>query len=373
MNEFEYKKVSLDKIQVVLRSDEEVKSEKLKGTGLYNSNSIDHILIDGEPVAPTSRFWNSLFSRFGIGNSFFSLFSHDEVFKRISERTHDNTIKVCVDKSDPNYPKLLSAVGDSKPVIIYDDLLDILKQSSSEKIVYSKGIVKSVHVPRMNSSEFEVGGDNFVNRFEMHTPIDGYGNPNFYLSMMRLICSNGMTGFAKEFQSTLKLGTGSDDIAYTLNRAIDGFSNESGFARLRERFKSATKSWGSFREYNSLYSLLLNIQLDDNVSPEKRKSISRDLDILAGRPYEKFGIASNSFSEKRLRQLPIECKVYEMLNFATEVATHNVSEEGNRRLQAWCGSLLTSEYDLEDSCEKFGDWRSFFVRDNAQQFDDYKA
>ena len=57
----------------------------------------------------------------------------------------------------------------------------------------------------------------------------------------------------------------------------------------------------------------------------------------------------------------MDCKVYDLLNFASEVATHHADNYGARSSQAWLGSLVSSEYDLENSCDSFGDFRDFFI------------
>jgi hypothetical protein len=45
---------------------------------------VDKVLVQDEPLKPTSRFWVSLFSRYGFNQAFFKYFDHSEVFDRIS-------------------------------------------------------------------------------------------------------------------------------------------------------------------------------------------------------------------------------------------------------------------------------------------------
>ena len=41
-----------------------------------------------------------------------------------------------------------------------------------------------------------------------------------------------------------------------------------------------------------------------------------------------YGLANlDTLSPKRQRTLPVDCKVYDLLNFATEIATHHASTE----------------------------------------------
>jgi hypothetical protein len=54
----------------------------------------------------------------------------------------------------------------------------------------------------------------------------------------------------------------------------------------------------------------------------------------------------DALSAKRQRTLPAACRVYDLLNFASEVATLHATEMGNRLVQAFIGDLISGEYDL---------------------------
>src|SRR5690242_21369888 len=45
----------------------------------------------------------------------------------------------------------------------------------------------------------------------------------------------------------------------------------------------------------------------------------------------------DALSAKRQRTLPARCKVYDLLNFASEVATHHATPAGERGLQGFVG------------------------------------
>lgn len=374
---FEYKSVPLRKIKVDLTDVNELSKDERAvsqgGSYLHGGKAVKAIVIDDEPIVPTDRFWYSLYARFNLNKSFFKFFSHQEVFDRIVDREKESSVRVCIERTG-NDSRLLAATGLNKPVIIYDDLLEVLDTigMDSSSVKYANGVVVSEHEPRMGGGEFQVGGDQFKNKFVMHAPVDGYGNPNFYLSLLRLICSNGMVGFARAFQSTLRLGSGSDNIRYTLQRALDGFTNEEGYAQIRDRFEAGTRSWASLREQQDLYSLLLRLQNDPKVGAERARDIRSKYEDVTGRPIERYFQDPNMFSDKRRRTLPVECKVYDMINFATEVATHEVSESTARSLHAWVGGMLSTEFDLEGSCDAFDDWRDFFLRENREKFEQEK-
>ena len=371
MLEIEYKNINIGDLKFEI-SDSNNRRNRLQM--LYGGNAIESIIVDGEHIEPTGRFFESLYSKFGINKSFFKYFDHTEVFKRIADKNNQN-IRLCIEKIDGK-KRLLAATGLNKPIIVYDDLMDIINPFNSDKINYSNGIVSSTHNPR-NQCDFNIGGDKFSNKFVMCTPIDGYGQPNIFLSLLRYVCSNGAIGFANAFKTSLQLGSGSDSITYTLKRALETFSNDEGYSQLRDRFETAMKSWASIREQQELYKIILKLQNDD-VLKQKANNIAGfkkdELDVslanalmksygrVTGDPFELYKISDpNLMSQKKQRTLPVSCRVYDIINFATELASHHVSEYNSRYLQAWVGKMLSNDFDLEDSCDQFDDWRSLFL------------
>jgi len=384
---FEYRTLPISELQFDIQTESEAKAAKtLKEGGIVRGGgSVKSVLVDGDPVAPSARFWSSLYSRFNINKAFFRFFDHSEVFDRIAQREANPQIRVTVERDlITGAGKLLAATGTNKPVIIHDDLIEILEQFSiSGEIGYDNGVITTTHTPKIGRSEFNIGPDRFSNKFVLHAPIDGFGTPNFYLSMLRKICSNGMIGWAKAFKTSLQLGSGQDDIHFALERALDGFTNDEGFAKMRDRFATAQQSWASLREQQELYNLLIQIQndpqlasgiglgqvkggplsgIDVNEWKESPSSILRAFEGMTGTPFDIYFRNPNVMSGKRQRTLPVQCKVYDMINFATEIATHHVSEASSRKLQAWVGEMLSAEYDLEDSCQQFTDFRDMFLQ-----------
>lgn len=389
---FEYKTITLKDLQLEVAMPKDVEPAvlyALKETGgsmpAHGGKMVTKVIVDGEPFTPSGRFWSSLYSRFQINNAFFKFFDHQEVFQRITEVEKNDKIRVTIERNrDTGDSRLLAATGLNKPVVVYDDFLDILQKFQTDPggVRYHNGVVVSTHSPRIGQSEFKIGGDQFTNKYELHCPVDGYGTPSVYLSLLRWICSNGAVGFAKAFQTTLALGSGSDNVTYTLQRALDSFTNDEGYALMRGRFELAAHSWASIREHQSLYRVLLGLQNDPifrETAKDWRKADSNDLamspgnalmkayDRYLGDPFKIYNNDPNLMSAKRQRSLPMSCKVYDLFNFATELATHHVSERGARQLQAWVGEMLSNDYDLEESCDHFSDWRDLFLQDLRQQ------
>jgi hypothetical protein len=368
-------------------SDLQVQTEEDPKSG---KKVVTNVMVLDEPVAPTERFWTSLFARYGFNSAFFKYFDHAEVFLRISQKESNDRMRICIERDDEGKGTLLGVSNPNKPIVVFDELMELLDRYAGEKITYHNGIVESTHVPRIGGNHFEVGGDDFANRFLLATPIDGYGSPNIYLSLLRIICENGVVGYTKAFRSQLALGKGDDDVGPSLTRALDGFNNDEGFAALRLRLESAAQSWLSVYEANTLYKSLVRLHhnkaIEDagGMTPAGARNIGRllattldgerDTDETIGSPLIKayhrmtgdtsrlYGLANlDALSVKRQRTLPVRCTVYDAINFATEVSSHYATPSGQRSLQGWIGSLVTEEYDMEGTKEKFGNFADFHV------------
>lgn len=337
---------------------------------LENDKPQVRMLVDGEPCQTSKRFWTSLQIRFGFSSNIFNYFSHQEVFKRISKVAANDRIRWGIERNGEEAPKLLAVTNPRSPYMPLEGLMELLQRHGIQDIDYHDGVVTSYHSPRFGAGNFAIAGDDFQNKYLMHTPVDGYGKPAVYLSLLRIVCSNGAVARTPVFRSELSLGRGGTGVEYALVRALEGFNNEEGYAALRQRFESATRSWASVHEANRVYRSLVRTHHDhglpgglvvkggDGASEPLLPSFHR----LTGDISEIYGMANlDSLSVKRQRTLPVACKVYDLLNFASEVSTHHANEHGRRRLQATIGELIGGEYDLEGSSEAFSDWKDFFI------------
>lgn len=377
---FEYSYVPINDLVVETTEDPKTGKEKVK-----------HILVQDEPIQDSMRFWSSLSARYQFNKNVFSLFTHAEVFDRISERRSNDRIRVCIERSKDTkgrpVNRLLAVSSPTKPLVVHDELMTMLERYDGQNITYTDGIVESTHTPRMGGTKFEVLGDQFENRFIMSTPIDGYGVPNIYLSLLRLICENGVIGYSRTFRSTLPLGKGNDDVSPSITRALEGFNNDEGFSAIRQRIEAAGKSWLSVYEMSQLQNLITKLHSDrllsagdvaikgTRISGYLKGNRKEDAEVsvvgsplltayrrMTGDPCRAYGLANlDSLNPKRQRTLPVDCTVYDAINFATEVATHYAGPEGARKLQAFVGTTLSDEYDMEGTKDKFGDFADFLV------------
>lgn len=366
---FDYKYLSVNELQVKTKED--------RKTGRQVA---DHIAIHDEPNQISDRFWHSLMARFGFGKGIFNYFDYSEVFERISARNSNDRLRVCVEKDDKGGNKLLGVSNPNSPVVLHDELMEMLEKYEGENVRYHDGIIESTHVPRVTNN-FDVGGDMFSNRFTMSVPIDGYGQPSTYLSLLRQVCSNGMIGLAPAFRTTLALGKGNNaDVRYTIARTLDSFNHDEGFACLRQRMEAATQSWLSVNEQLTLYKTLVQlhnngeVEVSDKTLSEtpdiakwaggesKTSPLVRSFNNMTGDVTELYGLANmDALSIKRQRTLPVRCSVYDAINFATEVSTHYAKPSGARRLNGWVGTLISDEYDMENTKDQFADFADFHV------------
>jgi hypothetical protein len=366
---------------------------------------VKSVLVKDEPLQASDRFWTSLFARYGFNKAFFKYFSHSETFERISNVEQADRMRLCIERRTDSAGKLTSTLmavsNPTKPIVQHEELMEALESYNGQSVDYANGEVYSTHAPRVGAANFDICGDTFSNRFVMATPIDGYGSPNFYLSLLRQICSNGMIGYAKAFRSSLNLGKGHDDVMPTITRALDGFGNDEGFAALRQRMESATESWASVHETTTLYKLLIKLHnskgltgidrqlakgknISDWLEDSRQSGVSQtELDEeeagigspivsafhrMTGDTNHLYGLANlDALSQKRQRTLPVRCTVYDTINFATEVATHYAVPAASRQLNAWVGGLISSEYDMEGTKEKFEDFADFHIDAKVKQ------
>jgi len=380
-----------------------LRSFKIEEIGL--KGRVSCLSVEGRKFQPTSRFWTSLcstYSTHGLSTRVFKLFSHAEVLQRLTDVLggDDNArVRYAFENLDPTPGHLLAVTLPAKPVISYERIQETLGRYNALSVEYGTGIVRSTHTPN-HMSDFEIAGDGFAHQYVMETPIDGFGSPLIYLSLLRQVCSNGMIGYSRAFRSEISLGRGDTknaDILYSLERALDSFSNEEGYAALRQRFEVATKSWASIAECNRVYKVLVAMasygmflteaatgaklvdrmaarrtaaignslgsdgasELSNGATPASIK-IMRAYSALTGDLCSIYGLTHlDALSRKKMQQLPARCSMYDLLNLTTEVATHYCTDKHGRLLQAEVGNFVSNEFDLEGSMAskaEFTDW-----------------
>jgi hypothetical protein len=369
-----------------------IKIEEVDSRGVVSCLSIGE-----RKFHPTSRFWTSLcstYSTHGLSTKVFKLFKHHEVLQRLTDVLGGDDrarIRYTFEDKGDTPGNILAITLPSKPVIAYEQIGETLQRYNALSVEYGNGIMRSTHTPN-HMQDFKIAGDGFAHQYVMETPIDGFGNPLIYLSLMRQVCSNGMIGYSRVFRTEISLGRGdaaNANLMFSLERALDSYSNEDGYAALRNRFETATKSWASIAECNRVYKVLAAMAqkglilkdpaagaklvermakrreavcgeaVTNDASPTVVR-IMRAYSALSGDLCSIYGLTHlDALSRKKMAQLPAKCSMYDLLNFTTEVATHYCDEKSGRLLQAEVGNFVSSEFDLENSMTtktQFDDW-----------------
>jgi hypothetical protein len=378
-----------------------LRSIKIEEVG--ENGAVTALSIEDRKFLPTSRFWTSLcstYSTHGLSTKVFKLFSHQEVLQRLTDVLGGDDkarIRFTFEDKGTAPGNILAVTLPSKPVIPYERIAETLSRYNALSLDYSGGIVRSTHTPN-HMADFKIAGDGFAHQYVLETPIDGFGSPLIYLSLLRQVCSNGMIGYSRAFRSEISMGRGDNqnaNVIFSLERALDSFSNEDGYAALRSRFETATNSWASIAECNRVYKVLAKMaekgmflqKPSDGAKLVNRFAVRREavIGVNPGTPEgSEASVASvrimrayagmtgdlcsiyglthlDALSRKKMAQLPAHCSMYDLLNFTTEIATHHCAEKEGRLLQAEVGNFVSSEFDLEgsktDSCKpQFTDW-----------------
>lgn len=362
---FTYGIAKMKEIQVI--SDKEGKAKQINFPG-------------GATGKPTKRMWASWQKRFHLKTDMFKLFTHSEVFERISKHYPNDKIRYAIeettDAAGNKFPPRVSGMSDphKTPIVKLNDLLTILDETDNKDtgegvVSYSNGIIRSRHIPRDNPS-FTIHGDLFENRFYVDTPIDGVGKPMAYVGLLREICTNGVIGYAPSFRSEITMGKKNDSVEFALRRMLSTFNNPEGFDGIRNMFEQSAKAFASVNEAVKLQKAVLKVHGSGNLKKEAGKLIinssSSDEKIemgetpimrkfmeLTGGMNKLYATANiDTIPLKKQRLLPAgNCRVYDLLNFASEVATKFCLPAGARILHAWVGKTISQDFDLHGSGE----------------------
>lgn len=316
--------------------------------------------IDGEHCRVSGRFWKSVFARYRFGASTFRYFRPEEVFQRICAVSSDDRLRVMVEHPRKGPPVALAVSPPDERIVTIDDVRDLARSHGARDAHYADGLVSCTFTPRSGEQALAVGPDQFANRFVLDVPIDGFGNARIHVALLRLLCANGAIGYHRAFCSEVPSGK---NPRHTLQRAIECFDHVDGFVAIRERFLAAQASWASVREAHTLHRQLVKTKA---VAAGRKIRALEDFDRLTGRIQEFYGLTNlDTLPARRQRLLPVKCRVYDLVNFASEVATHVAVPGDTRLLQSWIGGTLADEFDLEGTAEQATEFADLLVGEGA--------
>lgn len=347
----------LDKLRVEFNKD----PKACKGRDEIDANTV-MILPDDSRSMVGKRFWTSWSSLFNIGRSVLDYWSYSEAFDRISS-THGKEVRITYQKNG-NGTKLLSCTNPSKPILSIDSARNLISKYDGKSVMYGDGVA-TASFDCNYSNKMEIVGDEFKTRFAIHMPLDAYGLPSAYLEMYRLVCSNGAVAMSHAFKTQFQLSKEDIGIDSALDRVMSTFNNEEGYHALKHRFESAAKSWASIDEAYSLYDEVKRAFSSDNVEPAEQNAILQKLQTdVCKSPLVTYGLSSSSeISRRKARTIPVDTTMYDLINFASEVGTHKLSStDSKNRLNAWIGSTISKEYNLEGTVESYPNFRDFFCK-----------
>jgi hypothetical protein len=359
----------------------EFKVTTAESSGRGRRKKVVHKILLGDSVVyPTERFFKSLYKKFKINANIFKYFSHEEVFKRLTEKCKTE-LRYCLDVREPEHPTLLAVTGPQQPYIPFDELCDLLRTYNSQYMSYANGIISSIHVPKIPNNVF-INEQECTTRFAIYIPVDGYGKPAVYVALQFLQDSELAIAFTPRLRSQLTVGSKGDTINFALERALSSFNDEDNYAALQNRYRAAADSWASIKEAMWLSKILIRIYNNGQMKGVKRIVIGGetgntwdDVPIMktfaeiTGNLNREYGLASiDSLSSKKQRALPACCTVFDLLSFAAKVASQHVTPEGKQQLYHFIGHLIQDEYDLEGTKDEYASWKDFLVlNDEAAQ------
>jgi hypothetical protein len=333
-------------------------------------------LTDGRAFRVSDRFWNSLYGSVGVSGNRFYPFSFNEVMRRLTSMNPNRLIRLTVqpfnepviNANNSHHPihgvcLATSQVGDA--VVTLEQVADLASKYHALDLRYGGGTAQ-LRFDCAFPMEFRVQNDEMRTNFMMEIPVDGAELPAVYLLLMRMVCSNGLVAYSPTFRSTFNLGSSdSSDWNPVLSRAVELFNNEEGFHALKDRYTSSSVSWASLYELDTARIAMHNASIKDRMSVSDFRAVDESLIKAANNPHTMYGVVSEKeISQRRAKVLPVKFSCYDLMNFMTEFSTHKLkSVEGRRMVDSYIGSMMASEFCLENSKRDFPDFAATFLHD----------
>ena len=323
--------------------------------------------VKDQAMAYSDRFGRSLLGLLGQSSSVFDLYDPEEVLQRAIDRNKLAEITVSMEER-PGLNRALAATSPDKNRVGIDTVKSLLGLSIKHRggpsgitgFGYNDGAVTYRLNPTVGDGKFDVKGDEIFSQFFVDVPIDGYGDPNIYLGFLRMVCSNGAMLLSKAFRSKIPLGK--SDPEYTLRNHFMTFPDDGGFQAVQDRLKASTEWHASMDEFYRFQQILLRKDSDHDSDPA-----NRIIKNLGGSFLNIYGVTSmDAISHKVRQRIKLDATVYDLLNAATEIATHHSGPRTALALNSFSGVLMASEYDLENMKPVIGDYspRDVFINDN---------
>lgn len=319
-----------------------------QATGKFKIQFEDHT------YSTSDRFISSFARKMKFSSNIFNYFSAEEVFDRVQQRNPDVAFKVTFDRQDG---EILGVVDETKKILPAEIACSVFASDPRvKKIQYSKGVWEAEF---LLDETFSVKNDSdYARKIWVHYPVDGVSMPCVYLSVLRQVCSNGMTALVPSFRTDIEIN---DESGTHLSRLLRSYNNENGFMALESRLQTAQDTRASVNELLKFENLLAT-QISDQASASQ---LQTRLEEMAGDPCARFEVTSlNNIAPKKRSLLPVGCSVNDLFNFCSELTSHhdNIISRVDA-FNATLGSMLAQEFDLEEMYHNERPARAFHLDD----------
>ena len=304
-----------------------------------DASKINGLVIGQSTYKLSDRFYKTLASELGIPFGVFGFFSPFEVMTRAAEKEPLLPLRVTVDIEQGLALGLTQNKGVPMPVKYIENVLH--EDRRLQEIEYGNGMLSAMldlddpwDVP--NDSTYHV-------RVRCRVPVDGVGMPDMSLATWRQVCSNGAVAEAPLFRTKMEI---KDNSGEHFRRLLASFSNPSGVEMLQERMYAAAGTKASVGEVVLLEGLIRR-----SVANTRNQMLLRErLNMIAENPCVRYGVTDlTNIGMKKRPLLPVGCSVADLLNFASELATHHANLlKADSTLHSFSGTVLSKGFDLED-------------------------
>lgn len=287
----------------------------------------------------SDRFYKTLATELGIPFGVFGFFTPLEVMTRAAEKEPDLALRVTVDTERNQALGLTQDKGLPMPVKFIEGILH--EDRRLQEVEYGNGMLSAMldlddpwDVP--NDSTYHV-------RVRCRVPVDGVGMPDMSLATWRQVCSNGAVAEAPLFRTKMEI---KDNSGEHFRRLLASFSNPSGVEMQQERMCTAAGTKASVGEV-----VLLDGLIRRSVANTRNQMLLRErLNEIAQNPCVRYGVTDlTNIGQKKRPLLPVGCSVADLLNFASELASHHADLlKPESTLHSFAGTVLAKDFDLED-------------------------
>ena len=319
----------------------------------------DETKIKGLSIGQTTyklsnRFYKTLAAELDVPYGVFGLFTPLEVMTRAAEKKPDLQLRLTVDTAQGEALGLTQNKGLPMPVKYIENVLH--EDRRLREVEYGGGVLSAM----LDLDEaWEVPNDSAYHvRVRCRVPVDGVGMPDMSLATWRQVCANGAVAEAPLFRTRMEI---KDNSGEHFRRLLASFSNPSGVEMLQERMCVAAGTKASVGEVMLLEGLIRR-----SVANARNQMLLRErLNEIAENPCVRYGVTDlANIGLKKRPLLPVGCCVADLLNFASELATHHAELlKPDSTLHTFAGTVLAKGFDLEDLYPNARQTSAFYLND----------